>query len=189
MSIIERSNPLNLQYNICLVTSASSPLGVRVCKSLLKANALVLGIDNTERDPTLNAGLGTHFQFEECDITDGSTAAKVVAAAKEKFGLARIDVLVNVVDHSHQKDLSGFQKLTEEATAAMKLQGKGSVITLTNDVESDPSAELVRYRFFRARCEMLMDIRSTLLKISLLNTSPMASDAISFLRSVSRLKP
>ncbi|KXT12522.1 hypothetical protein AC579_10362 [Pseudocercospora musae] len=143
MSIIERSNPLNLQYNVCLVTAASSPLGVRVCKSLLKANAMVLGIDNATRDSTLNAGLGTHFQFEELDIGAKDSAGKVVSAAKEKFGLERVDLLVNIVDE-RQHDVSEFERLTEVVVEVMRGQGKGSVIILPSETEPEsPSEDLV----------------------------------------------
>lgn len=145
MSIIERENPLNLQYRICLVTSAASPLGVIICKTLLKANALVLGIDTQPRDHSLNAGLGTHFQFEECDVNDSGTPEKVVAASKEKFGLDRLDALVNLVEEGREGNLDGIKNLTQRAVGIMKQQGRGSVITILNNAENETECQpLVR---------------------------------------------
>lgn len=179
MSIIERSNPLNLQYNVCLVTAASSPLGVRVCKSLLKANAMVLGIDITPRDSTLNAGLGTHFQFEELDIGTEDSAGKVVSAAKEKFGLERVDVLVDIVD-KRRADMSECERLTEAAVEVMKEQGKGSIIILPSDTEQEsPSQDLVDSSTANW-LSILTTSRSDLPETSLLSTRQRESGAISF---------
>lgn len=145
MSIISRENPLNLQHQVCVVTSASSPLGVRVCKTLLKANAFVLGIDSKTRDATLNAGLGTHFQFEERTLDGKDAAEKIVASAKEKFGVEKLDVLVNLVEKGKESDLAGNEALTDAAIVSMRQQGKGSVISVSEDVEAEDVPEpLVR---------------------------------------------
>ena len=132
MSIIERSNPLNLQYRVCVVTSASTPLGVIICKTLLKANALVLGVDFRPKDHSLNAGLGTHFQSEQCDPSD---ADRIVEAAREKFGLERLDVLVNVVEQGREDDLGGLRNLSAVVGKVMASEGRGTIINVVGDVE------------------------------------------------------
>jgi NADP-dependent 3-hydroxy acid dehydrogenase YdfG len=50
MSIVQRTNPLNLQYRICIVTGAVSPLGTIICKTLLKADAFVFAVDMKMKD-------------------------------------------------------------------------------------------------------------------------------------------
>jgi NAD(P)-dependent dehydrogenase (short-subunit alcohol dehydrogenase family) len=135
MSIIERTNPLNLQYRVCVVTSAFSPLGVIICKTLLKANALVLGIDTRPRDESLNAGLGTHFQCENCDVNDSDVPERIVEAAKEKYGVERMDVLVNVLDAGKEDDLEGLEKMSRRLVEVMAKERTGSVVTVLGDVE------------------------------------------------------
>ena len=135
MSIIERSNPLNLQYRVCVVTSAATPLGVIICKTLLKANALVLGVDSQPKDPSLNAGLVTHFQSDQCDLEDPNTAARSVEATREKFGFDRIDVLVNVVHLGAQGDLIGLRNLSEVVGEVMGKEGRGTIVNVVGDVD------------------------------------------------------
>ncbi|CAK4031741.1 Hypothetical predicted protein [Lecanosticta acicola] len=137
MSITNRESQLNVQSKLCIVTSASSPLGVRISKSLLKANAMVLGIDSKARDSTLFAGSGTHFQFEEFTVKDKHSAVEVIAAAKEKFDQDQIDVLVNIVGPEQENDMSGAKEMADAAALAMKQQGKGKVVMVSEDVESD----------------------------------------------------
>ena len=143
MSIIERTNPLNLQYRICIVTSASSPLGVIICKTLLKANAFVLGVDSRPKHQSLNAGLGTHFQFLQSDASDAKTAEEIIAAAKLKFdGKERIDALVNLVgdDHGGQRVSARLSKLAGQVMASA---GTGSIIYVA-DGDGDQRARLAR---------------------------------------------
>lgn len=133
MSIIERTNPLNLQYKICVVTNASSPLGVVICKTLLKANALVLGIDKRPRDHSLNAGLGTHFQFEQVDIKELETPKKIIEASQEKFESlgGKFDALVNLVEkEDDDDDVAGIANLTKAIGNVMRESGQGSIITV-----------------------------------------------------------
>lgn len=134
MSIIERTNPLNLQYKICVVTNASSPLGVVICKTLLKANALVLGIDTRPRDHSLNAGLGTHFQFEQVDIKELETPKKIIEASQEKFESlgGKFDALVNLVEKEDEDDddVAGIANLTKAIGNVMRETGQGSIITV-----------------------------------------------------------
>ena len=135
MSIIEKTNPLNLQYKICVVTNASSPLGVVICKTLLKANALVLGIDKNARDESLNAGLGTHFQFEQRDLNDPKTPENIISASKEKFESlgGKFDVLVNLVWPEH---LDGIKNLTSAIGKVMEESGNsGSIITVPGELD------------------------------------------------------
>lgn len=140
MSIIEKSNPLNLQYRVCIVTSAASPLGVIICKTLLKANALVLGLDTNVKHASLNAGLGTHFQFEQCDLQDSQTPERALKAAREAFGTDRVDVLVNVLDGGA---LKGYENLSQAVGDLMREERRGSIVNVlaqgTESRDSQPS--------------------------------------------------
>lgn len=142
MSIISRSNPLNLQYRVCMVTSASTPLGVIICKTLLKANALVLGIDSRPKDDSLNAGLGTHFQFAKCNVNDERAPERIVEAAKEGFAVERIDVLVNVVEEAKENELNGMKRLGEVVRRVMEQEGKGSIVNVLGRVEGVEESDL-----------------------------------------------
>ncbi|KAK6433048.1 hypothetical protein LTR95_010772, partial [Oleoguttula sp. CCFEE 5521] len=142
MSIIERNSPLNLQYKVCIVTNASPPLGVVIGKTLLKANALVLGIDDKVRDHSLNAGRGTHFQFEQISIQDSDAAEMVIESAKRKFeglgGGGRVDALVNLVNEDgrdgKEMELEGFRKLSLATAEVMKEGNGGSIVIVWNQV-------------------------------------------------------
>lgn len=127
MSIIERTNPLNLQYKICIVTNASSPLGVVICKTLLKANALVLGIDTRPRDHSLDVDLF------ELDIKELETPKNIIEASQEKFESlgGRFDALVNLVEkEDDDDDVAGIANLTKVIGNVMRETGQGSIITV-----------------------------------------------------------
>ncbi|KAK4891823.1 hypothetical protein LTR27_009675 [Elasticomyces elasticus] len=145
MSIISRSNPLNLQYRICIVTAASSALGIIICKTLLKANAFVLGIDTRPKDPSLNAGQGTHFQFLQCDVQEAGAPQKVVDAARENFdGIERVDVLITLAETEGEVD--GFDRLSELVGPVMAEEGRGSIIHI---LAGDQSAREARSKLVR----------------------------------------
>lgn len=169
MSIIERTNPLNLQYKICVVTNASSPLGVVICKTLLKANALVLGIDTRPRDHSLNAGLGTHFQFEQVDIKELKTPKSIIEASQEKFESlgGKFDALVNLVEKDDDDDdnVAGIANLTKAIGNVMRESGRGSIITVApgsvNEGESQSKGQMV--------CENTAPERERVLHLMLTN--------------------
>lgn len=109
MSIIERSNPLNLAYKIAVVTNAASIFGQITCKTLLKANALVIGIDEEMHDPSLTARPGTHFQFVQGSLEDQSIPEKVIKLSDAEFGKDYINVLINI-EAGDGKDRGSFVK-------------------------------------------------------------------------------
>jgi len=170
MSIIPRESPLNLSYRVAIVTSAFTPLGVIVCKTLLKANALVLGLDvpARQREPSLNAGLGTHFQYLTCDWSADGAAEEVLDAARMKFGVERLDLLVHVEEKSQDDCARGPEPLAlmEACAEAMRTQDGGAIISIigqANAQRSDiavkmdaatriESSLLVATRSMRQRC-------------------------------------
>lgn len=167
MSIIPRESPLNLSYRVAVVTSAFTPLGVVVCKTLLKANALVLGLDVPARrcEPSLNAGLGTHFQYLTCDWFADGSAEEVLEAARKKFGVDRLDLLVHVEEKSQDARAKGHdhvpQALMAACAKAMRAQHGGVVISIigqdanaTNDHVKMDAATRVQSPLFVATRSM-----------------------------------
>ncbi|KAK5111369.1 hypothetical protein LTR62_005209 [Meristemomyces frigidus] len=133
MSIIPRTNPLNLQFRICIVTSASSPQGIVICKTLLKANGFVLGVDEGEKDPSLNAGRGTHFQFLRCRVREEGVGERVLEALREGFeGRERADVLVCL-----DGGIEG-RRLRRAVAGLMARQGTGAIVDVI-DLEHEES--------------------------------------------------
>ena len=144
MSIIERSNPLNLSYQICIVTGASSELGTIICKTLLKANAFVFGADTNPKHDSLNAGAAMHFGFEECDLVDAGSAEKVIESVRVKHKTDRIDLLVNVVEGGTESKWKGISNLTKAVAHVMSNEGKGRVINVmgNDNVARDEAIKL-----------------------------------------------
>jgi hypothetical protein len=130
MSIIERSNPLNLSYQICIVSGASSELGTIICKTLLKANAFVFGVDTTPKHDSLNAGMAMHFGFEECDLAHAGSAEKVIESVRVKHKTDRIDLLVNIVEDDRDGKWKGVSNLSKAVSHVMSGDGKGRVISV-----------------------------------------------------------
>lgn len=143
MSIIEKTNPLNLQFCVCVVLNSSCPLGIIISKTLLKANALVLGIDSRPKDDSLNAGLGTHFQYEQKAPEDVSSE-QVMKIVQERYDQERMDVMVNVVEAGQEGRLQDAVNLTEGLAKVIAEggRGKGAVITVMSDAEDAEAAQV-----------------------------------------------
>lgn len=60
-------------------------------------------------------------------MNDADAADRVVEAARKKFGVERLDALVNVVEEGQEDDMEGFRKLSKVAGAAMAKEGQGSI--------------------------------------------------------------
>ena len=147
MSIIERSNPINLQYRVAVVTSASTPLGVIICKTLLKANAFVIGLDSREKDHSLNAAEGTHFQFVKRDANDKDVSEAVIELARKRFYGKSVNVLVNVVEEGKEGELNGLKKLTQTVGEEMQREKEGCIVNVVgavDGVEESKSQPIVR---------------------------------------------
>ena len=136
MSIIERSNPINLQYRVAVVTSASTPLGVIICKTLLKANAFVIGIDARQKDHSLNSGTYTHFQFVHRDVNDEDLPQDVIDFARATFYGKDVRVLVNVVEGGKEGDLDGLKRLTQSIGESMQREREGSIVNVLGAVDA-----------------------------------------------------
>lgn len=169
MSIIERSNPLNLQYRICIVTGASSPLGTVICKILLKANAFVFGVDSRPKHESLNDGTGMHFGFQKCDITDHGSGESVLEAVREKYRSDRVDVLVNVASEGTKTAWSGLTDLSEAVGQVMAQEGSGCMVNVLGDASDDGGLDFTKKNakdYSRARCNAIVPSKGMLFQPS-----------------------
>ena len=129
MSIIERYSPLNLAYQVVIVTNASSPLGIVVCNTLLKSNALVLATDSKAKAESFSEGAYTHFQFHRCGLGAEGAARDIVADAKEKFKVERVDALVNIGSAEDDERMrEGHRKLALACADVMEAQDGGAIV-------------------------------------------------------------
>ena len=55
-------------------------------------------------------------------------------AAREKFGLERLDVLVNVVEEGREADLEGLRRLSGVVGREMERERRGSVVNVLDNV-------------------------------------------------------
>jgi len=150
MSIIDHGNPLNLSYKIIIVTNASTPLGVVICNTLLKANALVLGTDIGRKEHTLSASKYSHFQFWQCDLNDQNAAEEVIGYAKKIFRTDRIDGLVNLA--RVDDDTDAYRDLAAACTREIAdgLDGGALVNTFMEVAEGDARTEKAASEMLKA---------------------------------------
>ncbi|CZT14307.1 uncharacterized protein RCC_00284 [Ramularia collo-cygni] len=144
MSIIERTNPLNLQFCVCVVLNCSCPLGITISKTLLKANALVLGVDSRPKDESLNAGLGTHFQYEQNSPGDVSSE-QIMKIVEDRYDQQRMDVVINIVEAGQEEGVKDAVELMEGLAKVIAdgARGKGALVTVMGDAH-DPEAAHVQ---------------------------------------------
>lgn len=132
MSIMQRDSPVNLSYKVVIVTNASSPVGVVVCKTLLKANALVLGTDTKNKDDSLTASAYSHFQFSPCSLTDDGAAEFLIAEVRKKFNTQRLDALVNLQRGEDSVEMQrAHRRLMDTCIQAMEAGDGGSIVNCT----------------------------------------------------------
>jgi hypothetical protein len=91
----------------------------------------------------LNAGLGTHFQYEQKAPRDLSSE-QVMSMVQERYGMERMDVVVNVVEAGQEGSMADVAKLTEGLAEVIAGggRGKGAVVTVMNNVNDGEDANL-----------------------------------------------
>ena len=80
-----------------IVTSATTKLGAQTCRTLLRHNALVLGVDEwpvTEQEHRLFSQLGTHFQTLQLSLGDDDAVSRMLEHCKERFWKEGLDFLI-----------------------------------------------------------------------------------------------
>jgi hypothetical protein len=110
---------------VAIVTSASTDLGAQTCSTLLRHNALVLGIDEEpvmQKDHRLFSALNTHFQTLQMDLGDESAVQKMIDHVKDRFSKEAFDILITFGEGEESI------KLRREIAELMSQRGGGGVI-------------------------------------------------------------
>jgi hypothetical protein len=82
---------------VAIVTSASTDLGAQTCRTLLRHNASVLGIDEepvTGKDHRLFSALNPHFQTLQMGLGDENASQKMIDRIKGRFWKEGFDILI-----------------------------------------------------------------------------------------------
>lgn len=138
------THPLPL---VAIITSAASPLSSQLCRTLLRHNALVLGIDSlpvTESSHRLFSALGTHFQTLQLDLEDPDAITRIVAHSENRFWKAGFDVLVTFGEGD------GSVKLRREVSEIMRKSGGGVLLNVLDEGSVGQSEDVVALASERA---------------------------------------
>lgn len=163
---------------------ASSAVGIVVCNTLLKANALVLGTDTLAKDESFSASNYSHFQFYQCKLGEEGAADRIIADAKRKFRVDRIDGLVNLASAQDDAELqAAYKTLAVACAAAAGINGgavvnalvEAAVTTAGQSGETDQSVK--RFR------EICSEIKSDNVRCNIIAPSKFSNPSINCQRS------
>ena len=130
----------NLHPTVAIVTSASTPLGAQTCRTLLRHNALVLGVDSepvTEKQHRLFSALGTHFQTLQLSLDDEDAVERMVEHSKERFWKEGFDVLITFGDGE------GGIRVSREVASIMSETGGGVVLNVMDERSVEQGQDVV----------------------------------------------
>ncbi len=163
---------LGLKGRSCVVTGASRGIGRETARLLCSEGARVLLVARTEAevvaaaDECVAAGAEAGGQAESlvCDVTDPDAAARIRAAAEERF--APVEVLVNNAGTAKWRDLDDVPdqdwyeawelnvmaplRLMRELTPGMRERGWGRVVNVSSTAGKRPSAAMAEYSVAKA---------------------------------------
>ncbi len=140
---------MGVQQKVVIITGASQGIGNALVKAYRDRNFRVVANSRSIRpssDPELLTVSG--------DITDSTTAERIVSQAIERFG--RVDTLVNNVgifigkpfteytvdDYASMLaiNLNGFFHLTQRAVAEMIKRGSGHIVQITSSLDENANS-------------------------------------------------
>ena len=163
---------LGLKGRTCVVTGASRGIGRETARVLCSEGAAVLLVARTEEtlveaaDECVAAGAEAGGVAESlvCDLTDPDAAARIRAAAEERF--SPVDVLVNNAGTASWRDLDDVpeqdwyaawelnvmapMRLMRELTPGMRERGWGRVVNVSSTAGKRPSAAMAEYSVAKA---------------------------------------
>jgi 3-oxoacyl-[acyl-carrier protein] reductase len=161
---------LGLETRACVVTGASSGIGLETAKLLCAEGASVLLIARDEdrlvkaADAAVAFGPGGRAESFACDVTDPDAAERILKEADERFG--KLDVLVNNAGTAKWRDLDdvpdedwqaawelnvmGPMRLMRAATPPMRERGWGRVVNVSSTAGKRPSANMAEYSVAKA---------------------------------------
>jgi 3-oxoacyl-[acyl-carrier protein] reductase len=161
---------LGLETRACVVTGASSGIGLETAKLLCAEGAAVLLVARDEdrlvkaADEAVAFGRGGRAESFACDVTDADAAERILKEADERFG--KLDVLVNNAGTATWRDLEDVpdedwqaawdlnvmapMRLMRAATPPMRERGWGRVVNVSSTAGKRPSANMAEYSVAKA---------------------------------------
>jgi NAD(P)-dependent dehydrogenase (short-subunit alcohol dehydrogenase family) len=157
------------------VTGSSSGIGLATANLALQEGAKVFGVDISPPSEALTAN--ENYKFLQCNVTDSTAPAEVVAKCAEVFG-GRVDVLLNVAgvmdlfasadtvtdemwDRCIAINLTAPVKLMREVLKVMKEQKSGSIVNVGSKAGTSGAAAGVAYTasqllsLIAGKCELI----------------------------------
>jgi NAD(P)-dependent dehydrogenase (short-subunit alcohol dehydrogenase family) len=146
-------NAKSKEFQVAIVTGASSGIGLGITQALLERGYLVVGISRTiSQSKELKASV--NLVLVDGDIGKKNTAMKVAEAAITHFG--RIDLLVNnagiylpkpFTEYTPEDfeimigaNVAGYFFITQQAVAQMRKQKSGHVVCISGASTDQPLA-------------------------------------------------
>lgn len=160
---------------VVIVTGSSSGIGLATANLALQEGAKVFGVDISPPSEALTAN--ENYKFLQCNVTDSTAPAEVVAKCAEVFG-GRVDVLLNVAgvmdlfasadtvtdemwDRCIAINLTAPVKLMREVLKVMKEQKSGSIVNVGSKAGTSGAAAGVAYTasqllsLIAGKCELI----------------------------------
>jgi 3-oxoacyl-[acyl-carrier protein] reductase len=156
---------LGLQDKLCVVTGASSGIGLATARRLVEEGGRVLLVGRRE-EPLLAAvaDLGDRADYVAADVTDPEADERIIATCAEQMG--GVDVLVNNAGTSEVKALEHLtdedwraqydlnvlapMRLMRAAAPRMAARGGGRIVNVTSSAGKRPSLTNAAYSVSKA---------------------------------------
>jgi len=105
---MEAEQMTRLEGKVAIVTGAGSGIGRATALMMAREGAHVVCVDITGDEVATSADIGGRSIALRCDVSDGESVAKMIGAARAKFG--RVDILFN------NAGIAGLQGPTADCT-------------------------------------------------------------------------
>ena len=154
---------LGLQGKVCVVTGASSGIGLAVARRLCDEGARVLFVGRSEESLAAVSG-SCGGEYLAADVTDPEVDERVIATCAEQMG--GIDVLVNNAGTSYARALEGLtdddwrgqyelnvlapMRLMRAAAPRMAARGGGRIVNVCSSAGKRPSLTNPAYSVTKA---------------------------------------
>jgi 3-oxoacyl-[acyl-carrier protein] reductase len=154
---------LELRDKVCVVTGASSGIGLEVARRLCEEGARVLLVARDEQ-PLREAAAGCGGEYLAADVTEPEADERIVATCAEQMG--GVDVLVNNAGTSYARALEDLtdedwrgqyelhvlapMRLMRAAAPRMAARGGGRIVNVCSSAGKRPSQTNVAYSVTKA---------------------------------------